>query len=96
MGNAYLIANVRFKSREKAQEYGMQVAPLIAKYGGRYLARGGQVRVLEGEWQPGYLSVVEFPSLDPARQWYESDEYAAIKALRHENADSEIVFTEGI
>ncbi len=48
-GKAYLIANVRFNSREKAQQYGMQVAPLIAKFGGRYLARGGQVRVMEGD-----------------------------------------------
>jgi uncharacterized protein (DUF1330 family) len=94
--SAYLITNVRFTNPEKAQEYGRQVSSTVEKYGGRYLARGGQVEVAEGDWQPGYVAIVEFPSLDQAKRWYESDEYHRIKPLRVENAESQIIFVEGL
>src|ERR1700674_5885402 len=90
--SAYLITNVRFKNAEKAQEYGRQVSSTVEKYGGRYLARGGQVDVAEGNWQTGYVAIVEFPSLEQGKRWYDSDEYRKIKPLRVENADSQIVF----
>ena len=93
---AYLITNVRFTNAEKAQEYGRQVASTIQKYGGRYLARGGQVEVAEGDWRPGYVAIVEFPSLEQAKCWYDSDEYRQIKPLRVENADSQIIFVDGL
>ncbi|PZS02156.1 MAG: DUF1330 domain-containing protein [Candidatus Chloroheliales bacterium] len=93
---AYLITNVRFMNPEKAQEYGRQVAMTIEKYGGRYLARGGSVEAAEGDWQLHYMVIVEFPSLEQAKRWYDSDEYRPLKSLRHENADSQIVFVEGL
>ncbi|MDA4131152.1 MAG: DUF1330 domain-containing protein [Thaumarchaeota archaeon] len=93
---AYLITNVRFKNAEKAQEYGRQVSSTIEMYGGRYLARGGQVDVAEGNWQAGYVAIVEFPSLEQVKRWYASDEYRKIKPLRVENADSQIVFVDGL
>lgn len=93
---AYLITNVRFTNAEKAQEYGRQVSSTIEKYGGRYLARGGQVDVVEGDWRSGYVAIVEFPSLEQAKRWYDSGEYRQIKPLRVENADSQIIFVDGL
>lgn len=93
---AYLIANVHFTNAEKAQEYGRQVSSTVEKYGGRYLARGGQVDVAEGDWQPGYVTIVEFPSLEQAKRWYDSDEYRQIKPLRVEHAQSQLIFVDGL
>jgi uncharacterized protein (DUF1330 family) len=93
---AYLIANVQFNSSEKAQEYGRQVGPTVAKYGGRYLARGGQTEVAEGDWQPQFVVIIEFPSFEQARRWYKSNEYRKLSELRHENADSQLIFVDGL
>ena len=93
---ADLVANVRFRSREKAQEYIAGVAPIVAHHGGRYLARTASVEVLEGEWHPTAVALGEFPSLEAARRFYDSPEYQPFKRLRGENADSEIVLVEGL
>jgi len=92
---AYMIANVRFRDPEKAQEYGRQVGPTIEQYGGRYLARG-RAEVVEGDLQPGFLVLVEFSSMDQAKRWYASDEYQRIKSIREGNSEGEIIFVEGL
>jgi uncharacterized protein (DUF1330 family) len=93
---AYLIANVRFHDPEHAAAYGLAVAPVITAHRGRYLVRGGRSEVEEGAWSPAYLTIVEFASLADAHAWYASSDYAAIKPLRLDNADSEITFVEGL
>lgn len=93
---AYAIANVRFMDREKAQEYGSQVPATIMKYGGRYLARGGQTEVAEGDWHLYYMTIVEFPSLEQAKRWYESEEYRSLRPIRVESAESQVVFVDGL
>lgn len=92
----YVIANVWFRNSEKASEYSRQVPATVLKYGGRYLVRGGQVEVAEGDWSLHRLVVIEFPSLEQARRWYESDEYDPIKAIRLEHAECQLVFVEGL
>lgn len=93
---AYVIASVRFANADKAQEYGGQVAATIAAYGGRYLARGGQTEVSEGDWQLAYVTVVEFSSLDQAKSWYDSEDYRGLRSLRLEHAQSNLAFIDGI
>lgn len=93
---AYMIANVRFTDPEKAQAYGSQLPATIMKYGGRYLARGGQTEVAEGDWHLHYLVIVEFPSLEQAKRWYESEEYQSLKPIRIEYAESQLVFVDGL
>jgi uncharacterized protein (DUF1330 family) len=74
-----------------------QLAPAaIAAYGGRYLARGGPSQTLEGEWQPSRLVILEFPTLEKARAWWDSGEYAPAKKLRHASARTEMVLIEGV
>src|SRR5690348_9453720 len=94
--SAYMIANVRFTDPEKAQEYGRQVAATVALYGGHYLARGGAADAAEGAWQLHYVTIVEFPSLEQARRWYQLDAYAPLKRLRQEHAATDLVFVEGV
>ncbi|HVI24095.1 MAG TPA: DUF1330 domain-containing protein, partial [Myxococcales bacterium] len=67
----------------------------IAQYGGRYLARGGATEVLEGSWKPKRFVILEFPSMERARAWWSSSDYAAAKALRQACASTSMVAVEG-
>ncbi len=64
---AYLISDVTVKDREAYEAYRTRAAPSIAQYGGRYLARGGAIEPLEGDWTPRIIVIAEFPDLDSAR-----------------------------
>jgi uncharacterized protein (DUF1330 family) len=92
----YLIANVRVTDPDRYPEYSSQVLPTVERYGGRYLARGGEVEVLEGDWEPQRLVILEFESMERLRQFYDSPEYAPLKQLRREVADSQLVVVEGL
>ena|SRR5215475_10256670 len=70
-------------------------APLIAKFGGRFLVRGGKHEVLEGTWRPHRLVVIEFPSMEALTSWYNSPEYAPLLALRQPAATDHLVAVEG-
>src|SRR5260370_5249263 len=92
---AYLIANVNVQDPATFEEYRKQVPATIAKHGGRYLVRGGRVERLEGSWNPTRLVVLEFPSMEQARRWYDSDDYGGATALRVECAVRGAHFVEG-
>src|SRR5271168_2881476 len=79
---AYLISDVTVRNAEAFQTYRMRAAEAIAKYGGRYLARGGEIQALEGVWNPRNIIIVEFPSLEQARAWYTSPEYSSALEVR--------------
>jgi uncharacterized protein (DUF1330 family) len=68
----------------------------VAAYGGRYIVRGGSTETLEGGWQPSRLVILEFPTVDAARRWWHSPEYAEGKALRQAAATSEMLLVEGV
>jgi len=93
---AYVIANIRITDPDRFPEYSSQVLPTVERHGGRYLARGGEVEVLEGEWEPQRLVVLEFESVGRAKEWYDSPEYAPLKRLRNEVADTQFVVVEGL
>ena len=92
---AYLIANVDVQDAATFEEYRKQVPATIAKHGGRYLVRGGRVERVEGTWNPKRLVVLEFPSMEQARQWYDSEEYRGPKALRMKCTVTDAIFVEG-
>lgn len=91
----YLIANLDVKDADAFAKYREQVAPLIARFGGRYLVRGGEVDHREGQLPLKRLVVLEFPSLAEARRFYESDEYAPLLKLRTDSTNSDLVLVEG-
>jgi len=93
---AYVIANVRVTDPDRYPDYIGRVSQTIERHGGRYLARGGEVEVLEGDWEPQRLIILEFESMERLREFYDSPEYAPLKRLRHEAADTQFVVVEGM
>jgi len=93
---AYIIVNVEVHDPVRYEDYRRSVLPTLAPYGGRFLVRGGKVEVLEGSWSPKRLVLVEFPSAEKARQWWNSAEYAAPKALRQATSITDMVMVEGV
>ena len=92
---AYLIANVEVHDPAAFAEYGRQVTPLVASFGGRYLVRGGETHVKEGELGRKRLVVVEFPTMDAAQRFYDSPEYAPLLRQRLDSTASELALVEG-
>jgi len=92
---AYVIADMQITDHKTYDEYKRQVGPLIAKFGGRFLVRGGKHAVLEGSWQPHRLVVIEFPTMEAITSWYNSSEYAPLLALRQPAATAHLVAVEG-
>ena len=93
--SAYVVAEVEVTDPTVYEEYRKLAPPTIAKYGGKYLVRGGTVEVKEGGWTPKRLVVLEFASMDQAQKWYHSPEYAPALALRANAARSKVLLVEG-
>lgn len=93
---AYLIAEVDVTDPAAYEAYRKQVPPLIAKYGGRYLVRGGKVESKEGGWTPPRFVIVEFPSMEQARKFYDSPEYGPVLAIRKKASKSRLILAEGL
>ena len=72
------------------------VPATVQKYGGRFLVRGGGVDSREGGWNPARFVVLEFPTMDQARRWYDSPEYAPALALRRKAASTKLILVEGV
>jgi len=93
---AYVIAEVDVTDPAGFEEYRKQVPGTIAKYGGRYVVRGGPMDFLEGDWKPARLVVLEFPSREQARRWYDCEEYRGPKALRQRTAKTKVLIVDGV
>jgi uncharacterized protein (DUF1330 family) len=95
MAKGYLIAQVEVHDTEAYREYGEKVPATLVPFEGRFLVRGGRIEPLEGDAPPQRTVVLEFPSLDHARNWYESDAYQALIPLRHAAAVTRNFLVEG-
>lgn len=93
---AYVIANIDVLDPERYKGYVAAVPPTIAKHGGRYIARGGAIQVLEGDWTPKRLVILEFADAAKARGWWESLDYAEARALRQSCSNGSLVIVEGL
>ena len=93
---AYIIADVTVTDPATMDEYRKQVPATVTKYGGRFLVRGGAHQTVEGEWKPTRLVILEFPTMDAARRWYDSEEYRGPKALRVKAGRTNLVMVEGV
>ena len=92
---AYLIANITVTDPERYRSYRTAVPPVAAQYGGRFLVRAGAVHPLEGEFGFDRFVVIEFLSLEAARKFYDSPEYAPLLKLRMETTKSQVAVVEG-
>jgi len=93
---AYIIVDVDIQDPERYAEYVRSVPPTIAAFGGRFLVRGGRAENLEGGWQPRRIVVLEFDSLERARAWWASAQYAAPKRLRQSASVTGMIVVEGV
>src|SRR3954470_13021232 len=84
------------EAREVCPPPGQPAPATIEAYGGRYLVRGGEHEVVEGDWNPERIVVVEFPSVERAREWYRSPEYQEIAPMRQRAAPSRVVLVQGV
>jgi uncharacterized protein (DUF1330 family) len=93
---AYVIVDTKIHNTEEYEGYKALARPIVEKFGGRYLARGGAMDVVQDElWSPTRMVLIEFPDAAAARAFIDSEEYAPVKALRLEHADSTLVILEG-
>ena len=93
---AYVIADVTVTDPSTMEEYRRLVPATLAPYGGRFVVRGGAHRTVEGDWKPNRLVVLEFPSMEHARRWYDSEEYREPKAMRLRAGRTNLVMVEGV
>ncbi|HEU0225074.1 MAG TPA: DUF1330 domain-containing protein [Steroidobacteraceae bacterium] len=94
--SAYIIAQIEITDPERYAEYVKQVPATIARFGGRYLARGGKSEALEGRLTGRRIAIVEFESYERAKDWYESEDYRGPRALRQGASISSLVLVDGI
>jgi len=93
---AYVFAEIEIVNPGGYKEYTTTVPATIAKYGGKFLTRGGAVEVLEGEWPNRRRVIIEFPSLDAAKRWWNSPDYEKPKAMRRANSRGRLLLLEGV
>jgi len=93
---AYLIVETNITDPEQYELYKAAAPAALAAYGGRYVARGGELAVLEGDWDPSRLVVLEFPDLDAVKRFYDSPEYGEARKLREGAATLTMVAVEGL
>lgn len=93
---AYLISQIEVRDPIGYEEYRRLVVPSLAKYGGKFVVRGGKIEVLEGTWAPKRVVICEFESADRAREWYHSPEYRPAMDIRQKTASAQIIVVEGL
>ena len=94
--STYVIAETEVTDPERYEQYKAAVPTAIAAGGGRFLVRGGELVVLEGDWQPSRLVVLEFADLAAAKRWYESNGYQETKKLREGAGHVRMVAVQGV
>ena len=92
---AYVITEIDVTDPVGYEEYRRLGPPTVAAYGGKFVVRGAKTEVLEGTWVPKRLVVLEFESVERAKQWWSSQEYSAAKQVRHKTANTNMIVVEG-
>jgi uncharacterized protein (DUF1330 family) len=94
---AYVIGSVTDAWDQAAlEEYRRRNTDAVANHGGRFVVRGGEQELLEGDWPSLRIVVIEFPDMAAARAWWSSDEYEAIKPLRRGGSTTNIILVDGV
>jgi uncharacterized protein (DUF1330 family) len=93
---AYVIVDINVTDPVRYEDYKKLAAPTVEMYGGKYIARGGKTEVLEGDWAPTRLVILQFENMEQAKNWHDSVEYSEPRSLRHETAISKMVVIDGV
>jgi uncharacterized protein (DUF1330 family) len=94
--SAYVVLDVEVTDPEAYAEYKQQSQEALARHGGRFIVRGGDHEVLEGDWNPHRVVILEFATMEQARAWWSSDDYADAKALRQRASRGNMILVEGL
>jgi uncharacterized protein (DUF1330 family) len=94
--SAYIIVEIEVTDPVGYEEYKRQAGATVHKYGGKYIVRGGKTEVLEGDWKPKRIVVLEFPSVDRAKEWLNCEEYRELRKMRHRTARTNMIVVEGV
>ena len=95
--NFFLLVDVDIHNIDKYKKYLEKVKPMVEKFGGKYLIKGGKIDAKQTDlWKPKRIVLVKFPNKSSALKWYNSVEYRALKNLRLNNGSSNILFIEGV
>ena len=95
----YVIIDISIQDQASKTDYAQyveKVRPIVEKHGGRYLARGGRITPVTGDWNPERIILIEFPSADHVKQWWNSPEYKAIAGLRENSTVAKAIIVEGV
>lgn len=92
---AYVIVDVKINDPELYESYKKPTPATLAAYDGKFVVRGGKTETLEGDWEPGRFVMLEFPSVERAKEWWNSDIYTEAKAIRHKAAETQMIVVEG-
>ena len=93
--SAYLIAQVNIINEELYKEYKKRASPIVEKYGGKFLTRGGKFEIVLGQWNYKRTVIIEFPSYEEAINWYSSDEYKPVRKIREDNSEGNAIIIDG-
>jgi uncharacterized protein (DUF1330 family) len=94
--SAYVIVEIEVQDPIGYEEYKKRAAATIAQYGGKYIVRGGKTEVLEGDWQPKRIVILEFASMEQAKEWLNCEEYREPRQMRHRTAKTNMLLVEGL
>jgi uncharacterized protein (DUF1330 family) len=94
--SAYVIVEIDIVDPAGYEEYKKLAGATVEKYGGKYVARGGKAEVLEGDWQPKRIVVLQFDSMQRAKDWLHCEEYREPRKMRHRTARTNMILVEGV
>jgi uncharacterized protein (DUF1330 family) len=94
--SAYVIVEIDILDPAGYEEYKKLASATVEKYGGKYIVRGGRIEVLEGDWDPKRIVVLEFESMQRARDWLYCEESSEPRRMRHRAAKTNMVVVEGV
>lgn len=92
----YFVVDVTIHDPQSYAEYSRQVGPMVARYGGRFLVRGGATETIEGDWSPQRFVIIDFADADKFRAWYDSPEYSTVRAIRFNASNAQAILAHGV
>ena len=92
---AYVIVDVKINDPQQYEEYKKLTPGSLVPFDGKFVVRGGATETLEGDWEPGRIVILEFPSLERAKAWWSSAGYAPAKAIRQAASHTKMIVVEG-
>lgn len=92
---AYIIVDVEITDPKEYEEYKKHTPESLVPFDGKFLARGGETTTLEGDWKPGRIVILEFPTMEKAKAWWNSPLYAPAKLIRQRASNTRMIAVEG-